>query len=370
MSGLYNFHLGGDIQEIIDFANSKYNNEAWREYATWDNPQLTKTWNAMFDTIDVATRPAILSPIAGKPLKSVTGAEFMSDRMPMMGLAFDMNQADMQEYMELVEDSIIFSDYLKDKYFVKASSVLQGYHSQLNSWIYEIISTGKVEVTPEMKLGNPFVVDFQPLVKNKFKCLAEKWFKPDGTPNENAKPVNDLVRWVRQAKKNNVVFDHIEAPLELIEKTMLHPSVLADVRARLFPNAVGVTPVTEDDVKQTLLSVFGLPPILPIDEMSRVDANGKIVDLPPSFEKNTFALVNSGITFSVKNSPSFLHNDTNPNVTITHAEGGRISFITTQQSDPWALKTSSEAWFFPVPKNKNNICFFKVDESSNDGTWK
>lgn len=367
-TGLHDFHLQGEqIQEVLDMANEKYNNEKWREYATWAAPTVTTQFTTFYEGIDIATRPTVISPISKKPLASVTGIEVASGRIPLSGKAFVIDQASIMEYDELAAGSMELGDYLLERWFVKSETLLQGFHSQLNSWVYQGLTTGLVEVTDAMKLGNVFAVDFKVPAKNKFKAKGQAWFNSDGTPNTNADPIADLTRFAKTLDRNNVVYDHFEMPEDLYNKFLLHPKVIETITSRMaFSGTMKV--ISEREV---LLGLVGLsiPMIMAVDEKSMVDVDGKPVDLPASFEKNTVAAVSSGTMFTIKNKPSFYHRDTNPNTTKAHTEGGKISMLMQYESEPFGQKTSFEMWGLPIPLNGNNIAFMKTDVATANGTW-
>lgn len=368
ISGLRDFHLQGEeIQEVMDLANEKYNNEKWREYATWADPTITTQFTTFYDGIDIATRPTIIAPISKKPLASVAGIEVASGRIPLSGKGFVIDQASIMEYEEIAAGTTDLGDYLLDKWLVKSETLLQGFHTQLNSWVYQGMSTGLVEVTDSMNLGLTFAVDFKVPMKNKFKAKGQAWFNPDGTPNTNADPIADLVRFNKELKRNKVVFDHFEMDEDYLDKVLMHPVVKDQIISRMaFTGTIKV--VTDKEILLGLLGL-GIPPIMTIDEMSQVDVDGVPVDLPASFEKSTVVAASSGTMFTIKNKPSFYHKNDNPNTTKIHTEGGKISAEIIFTDEPYAQKTSYEMWALPVPTNSNNIAFMKTDVATAKGTW-
>ena len=66
----YDWHFSGEMQELMDYANQKFDNENWRSYGDWDVPQMSKSWNVMVDEYTQATRPVMLAPLAEKPILS------------------------------------------------------------------------------------------------------------------------------------------------------------------------------------------------------------------------------------------------------------------------------------------------------------
>lgn len=365
----YDWHLSGEVQELMDFANQKFDNENWRSYGDWDVPQLNKSWNVMVDEYTQATRPVMLAPLAKKPIMDTTGFEWFSGRIPKMGHAFQFMETDIQEFYELDIPQNDLLDKIREKWYTKMESCIQGFHTELNCMTYQALTTGMLNYVASGTNSIPVQIDFRVPSKHKLKALKQKWFNADWEPNPNASPIKDLQRMCKIADDDGVPYDHFEMSKDLYDNFLLHPAVTSAVQARLVPSAASSVeyPMNNDEIVEVLMKVFSIPVIIPIEEKSKWNIQGKVVDADPSFEKNTVILLQSGQFFKVKNSPSMYLMDTNPAVKITALEGNRIAFLHQYSSEPYAEKTSGELWACPVMKNPNNLIIMKTDEISANG---
>lgn len=366
----YDWHFSGEMQELMDYANQKFDNENWRSYGDWDVPQMSKSWNVMVDEYTQATRPVMLAPLAEKPIMDTTGFEWYSGRIPKMGHAIQFMETDIQEFYELDIPQGALLDKIREKWYTKMEACIQGFHTELNCMTYQALSTGMLNYTASGTNSIPVQIDYRVPAKHKLKALKQKWFSDtDWTPNENADPIKDLKRMCKIADNDGVPYDHFEMSKDLYDNFLMHPKVTAAVQARLVPAAASTTiyPMNNQEIVDVLMKVFSIPVIIPIEEKSKWNKLGVIEEAKPSFEKNTVVLVQSGQFFRIKNSPSMYLQDTNPAVRISSLEGERIAFLHQYSSEPYAEKSSGELWACPVMKNPNNLIIMKVDEQSNSG---
>lgn len=354
LNGWYN---EGDIQQYVDTANSRYQYAAWRDYGEWDMPQMSKTWSSLVSDIQLPVRPVILGASEAKPLLSTPELQMASDRIPKMGRAIAITEADIQELMEYQAAAPNFYDMIRERFFNKVSSLVGGYHSQFTSFIYQIISTGKVTVLPTDGLGIPITIDFRFGNKQMKTTGGKAWFLANGNSNPDADPIKDLIKMVKDASDDLRTFDHFEMSRTLWSKFINHDKVVKNLTARSNPAYSGSDPypMTDQEKANILQTGFGLPPIIVIDEQSMTEKDGKPVVLPPSFNENVVVLMQSGDQFRIKNSISMYTIDVNPSTNKAFLEGGRIAFLYEYSSEPFSVKTSSEAWAMPIPRDPRNF---------------
>ena len=212
----YDWHFSGEMQELMDYANQKFDNENWRSYGDWDVPQMSKSWNVMVDEYTQATRPVMLAPLAEKPIMDTTGFEWYSGRIPKMGHAIQFMETDIQEFYELDIPQGALLDKIREKWFTKMEACIQGFHTELNCMTYQALSTGMLNYTASGTNSIPVQIDYRVPAKHKLKALKQKWFSDtDWTPNENADPIKDLQRMCKIADNDSVPYDHFEMSKDL-----------------------------------------------------------------------------------------------------------------------------------------------------------
>lgn len=367
----YDWHLSGEMQELMDYINQKFDNQAWKLYGDWDIPQTTKTWSVLVDEYEIATRPVMLAPIADKPVIDTTGFEFYSDRIPKFGHAMTFSESDIVELQELnIPDEMIL-DKVREKWVGRTSAFIQGFHTELNCMTYEALTTGMINRKPTQYLGVPVHIDFQVPKSHKLKALKQEWFTDwdNWIPNDNADPIADLVRMTKVGDDDVVPYDHFEMDKGLYDHFLMHPKVLSQIQARLAPNTPAgvIYPMSKAEKVQVLMETFEIPVIVPVEEKSMWNIDGKPTKADPSFEPHTVVLVQSGQFFKVKNSPSMYLQDRNPSVQVSAIEGNRIAFLHEYSSEPIGEKTSGELWACPVMRNPKYLITMRVDQKSATG---
>lgn len=358
--GLYNFFQLGELQRIVDYTNEKYTEVSWKQYGTWAPKQNSGMWSISVRDISIPSRPDMLAPQATKRVKGLPPMSVRYGNIPIMGHAVQIAETDMREILEMADlTNQVFADELTARMVNSLDILTAGFHMQLNSWVYEALTTDKIEVTQEMDLGIPFRVDFGGKEKLQLET-TQPWFNADGTANANATVIKDLQRMRKVADDNLVRYDHFEVAKSTLDKILVHPNVVEAVSNRMTNGLSTNMILSEREVLGALSTGFDIPPIIAVDEKSVADRNGYIEDLPASFDLDTIVLINSGANlFSVKNSITNIELDNNPNTLKTSAEDGRINYLHMYGSEPYGFKTSGELKAMPILTNPDQVVRMK-----------
>ena len=351
--GLLNtFILGSeDLRILLDTANAKYNRASWRNFATFDVPQIGKSFKAIIEETNIIVRASLLSPSGKKPLRSTEGGELYTGSIPKIGHGFKIDQADINFFKELGQVEGDVNDWIARTYINRAAKIIGGFHATWTGWIYQALSTGWIKVTKDQNPdGIPLNVGMKVKPSHMIGALTKVWSDPD------ADIIGSLQRMVKIATDDSIPFDYIGMTKELFDNVVCkNKNVIEALKGRMLIREDILYPFTTREIKERLASGFDLPPIVLFDERSRFESDGIPVDGAPSFDPNAAILLKAGYFFGIKNSPDDYREDKNPAVITSSTENGHIGAIKIFGSEPINVITNMEAWAFPVMKNPNNI---------------
>lgn len=353
----------GDFKMILDSANSKYNNTMWRSFTDVLPASRSKKFSTIVKETGIIVKASVLGSMSKKPLRSVEGGQSYTDNMPKIGQGFKVDQADMNYIEELNLVNTPMSDQMLEIYRNRAANIIGGFHASWNGWIFEALSDQ--EITLESLGGTKSVVDLRVPAKQKLKAKGDKgWFEA----NTTAKIFEDLIRMEKIADDDaDMPKDRVfVCSKELWDKISMDEEILKRVRATML-NATEYTFINPKRVMELIPTVFGVSPIVAIDERSRHEVDGIAVDSDPSFNPNKIALVPARKLFDMHNSPSDYTKDTNPATIKSSTEGGLIGAIQIFGSEPINIVTNMESWSFSTFKNPKWIVALDSSKASATG---
>lgn len=351
-----------DFRLIMDTANAKYNNTAWKAFADVLPASNSKKFSTIVDETGIIVKASVIGPTGKKPLRSVEGGAGYGDSLHKIGHGFKVDQSDINHIKELNLVDTAMATRMMEKYLNRASNLIGGFHATWNSWIYQALS--KTTVTLESLGGSPVTVDLHVPTANKLKAKGDKgWFESSTT----ASIANDLVRMNKVADDLGMPADRVYlCSKTLYDKIMQDEKILSIVKGSM-PLATVDTYLSPRRVASLLPGVLDIPAIAVIDEKSRHEVDGVAVDSDPSFDENIISLVPMSRLFDMHNSPSDYVDDRNPATVKSSTENGLIGGIQLFHSEPIEVITNMEAWGFFTFKNPKYIVTLDSSKASTNG---
>lgn len=348
--GLHAWHTSGEIIELIDLANEKYENVDWKKWGEWSAPQVSNVWQINVDNVDSITLPSLAAP-NGKPnLEGSVGFTTITGSIPRLIKGAQITAADLQTLREFQDEGNNFINQLRRMFITKQEKVLGGFHSQIMSWMYEILTSAEISVTAAMSQGNPYTAKFGvPSANKTVNASAAKWWDASGNEVSTADPIKDLQDMVKQADEDGQEYDSFKMSKELYDKFILHSKVKAAVVARISDNT-NYKP-NRAEMKLELASGFDIPEITVIDEQAKVNKGGKAVKADPFFNKKVVVLCKDSDLFEVRNVYPYIGQMSDNTTTYTEAEEGRIGILNEYKATPGGIYTTYELFAVPVLKN-------------------
>lgn len=346
--------LGGsatNFKVIIDTANSVYNNTMWRSMTDVKPASLSKSFTTLEAETGIIVKASNLGSMSKKPLRSFEGAAQSKGSIPKIGHGFKFDQADMNHLDELNLVDTNYATYALSTYTKRAETIIGGFHATWNGWVYEALSNQAINLKDLG--GADDIVDLNVPSSHKLKAKGTKgWFEAA----TDSKIVDDLVRMDKTAT------DVAKMPSArvyvcskvLFDKIVNDPQILARIKATM-PFATADTFINPKRIAELIPQVFGIPPIVPIDEASRHEVNGIPILSPSAFNTDKISLIPTMTLFDMYNSPSDYMKDQNSSTIKSFTEGGLIGSIQKYESDPIQIVTNFESYSFLTFKNSKWI---------------
>lgn len=339
-----------DLQLIIDTVNEKYNNSFWRSITDVLPASRSKKFSVIVQETGIQVKASVIGSQSKKPLRSFEGGTTYQDSMPKIGHGFNYNQGDLNAIEEL---NLVDSDMAlmaAEKYMNRSSDMIAGFHATWNGWIYQALSEQVIRL--DNLGGTAATVDLRTPAGHKLKAKGDKgWFESGTT----AKIVDDLQRMNRIADLANMPFERVYVCSKaLYDKIVQDATILAGIKASM-PYATTDSYISPKRVTAMMSSVFDIPAIVSIDEVSRIEVDGIPVLNTADFNVNNISLIPVSRLFQMHNSPSDYMKDSNPATYKASTEGGLIGSIQLFSSDPINVLTNFESWSFPTFKNPKFI---------------
>lgn len=340
----------GDLSVIINAVNAKYNNSFWRSLTDVLPASQSKKFSVITEETGIIVKASVVGSMGKKPLRSFEGGAFYQDSMPKIGHGFNFDQGDLNKIKELNLVNTDMATMAAQKYMNRTSTLLAGFHATWNGWIYQALSNQTISL--DNLGGTAVTVDLHTKAANKVKCAGSAGWFTGGTTSRIAP---DLSRMNLLADDVNMPSDRVYVCSKtLYDKIVADTYILAAIKATM-PLSTADTYLSPKRVAGLVSMVFDIPPIVSIDEVSRIEVDGIPVLNTADFDVNNISLIPMSKLFNMHNSPSDYMEDTNPAAYKASAEGGLIGSIQLFASDPITVLTNFESWSFPTFKNPDFI---------------
>ena len=284
---------------IVNEANRKYNslnsrNAMWRLLGDWDTPSDSKIWSQGEKTIPIMARASLLGTHSLKPMRNTSGWKFYSGSTPKMGHGYTMDEDDMFMLRDARNNTgRDMEDLIYDSILTNSTAILGGIHNELTHMCFELASTGEIHEQSVDGVKYDFTFDFD---ANQFIQCNPMWFAADGTPNNAATVVKDILelqRTLTSTYGRNV--DAWMVNKDTIDAIVNHPSVLAGFIAWRGVDASNVTNYLPTRIEiLNYLHDRGVWMFLPIDFKSVHEEDGRPVEDAPAFSPLYMVAFNSG----------------------------------------------------------------------------
>lgn len=349
----------GDLKVIIDTVNAKYNNSFWKVLTDVMPARRSKKFATIIEETGIIVKASVVGSESRKPIRSFEGGAEYEDSMPKIGHAFNFSQADINKIEELNYVNQDMAKMAAAKYLNRTQKLIAGFHATWNGWIYQAMSDQIIRLD---SFGDtPSTVDLRTKASHKLVAKGTAGWFASGT---TAKIADDLQRMNKIADEDNLPANRAYVcSKQLFDKIVADPAIKAAILATM-PLATSDSYLSPKMISKMISTVFDIPAIFSIDEVSRIEVDGIPVLNTADFNVNKISLIPVGKLFDMHNSPSDYSKDTNPAVYKAVTEGGLIGSLQQFSSNPINILTSYESWTFPTFKNPD----FIVSLDSSTGT--
>ena len=367
ISGLHQYVDAENFGLILDNVNAKYNKAIWRQFASWGKPTDDREWKQGIKKTPILVRASVLGTHSGKPQRSTTGWEFYGGTLPQVGHGFNITKDDMIELRKAAKlSNITFGEALTDSFIFNSDAMLGGVHNELSYMVMQAMSTGEIHDVAVDGARYDF----------KFQIPDENFLAPDNgkewyiwdtsgaspvlKPNTSADVIEDILAFQKYLTETlNLGVDHWKLSKDLLDKIVLHPSVLTAYKASknyFHPEDVKVV---RTDVLNWMHNDMKVWPFQEIDFKSRHEEDGKPVADDPAFDiHNMVAASRAYRPFEMKCMNSILVDRVkmgglDPSTRYSFVEG-RIAVRNSWQEDPILNVIDCELYAGPVFNNVND----------------
>lgn len=361
ISGLHQYVDAESFGLILDNVNAKYNGAIWRRFASWGTPTDDREWKQGIKKTPILVRASVLGTHSEKPQRSTVGWEFYGGTLPQLGHGFNITQDDMIELRKNAKlSNMTFGEALTDSFILNSNAMLGGVHNEITYMVMQAMSTGEIhDVAVD---GARYDFKFQIPDENFLKPEdGKEWFTQDSTGKVTANSAADVIEDILTFQKYltdtlNLGVDHWKLSKDLLDKIVLHPSVLKSYKASknyFHPDDVKVV---RTDVLNWMHNDMKVWPFQEIDFKSRHEEDGKPVADAPAFDiHNMVAAPRTYRLFEIKCMNSILkdrnqmgaHNDS----VRTYFVEDRIAVQNVWQDRPMLNVIDCELYAGPVFNN-------------------
>lgn len=360
ISGLHQYVDAENFGLILDNVNAKYNNALWRQFASWGRPTNEREWKQGIKKTPILVRASVLGTHSGKPQRSTQGWEFYGGTLPQVGHGFNVTKDDLIELRRVSKlNEVPFGESLVDCFIQNSSNMLGGVHNELTYMVMQAMSTGEIhDVAVD---GYRYDFKFQIPDENFVSPDTGKmWFNADGTANVNADVIEDFLTFQKYyTKTRNLGVDHWKLSDDLMDRILIHPSVLTAFKASKNYYNPSQVKVNRADVLAWMHDEMKIWPFQVIDFQSRHEEDGKAVADDPAFDiHNIVAASRAYRPFEMKCMNSILVDRVkmgglDPSTRYSFVEG-RIAVRNSWQEDPIMNVVDCELYAGPVFNNVND----------------
>lgn len=373
ISGLHQYVDAENFGLILDNVNAKYNRAIWRQFASWGEPTDDREWKQGIKKTPILVRASVLGTHSGKPQRSTLGWELYGGTLPQVGHGFNITKDDMIELRKVAKlSNLTFGEALTDSFITNSDAMLGGVHNELSYMVMQAMSTGEIhDVAVD---GARYDFKFQIPDENFLSPDTGKdwyiWDTTGATPKLVANPAADVIEDILTFQKYltdtlSLGVDHWKLSKDLLDKIVLHPSVLTAYKASknyFHPENVKVV---RTDVLNWMHNDMKVWPFQEIDFKSRHEEDGKPVADDPAFDiHNMVAASRAYRPFEMKCMNSILIDRVkmgglDPSTRYSFVEG-RIAVRNSWQEDPILNVIDCELYAGPVFNNVHDYAIATV----------
>lgn len=357
INGLHQYVDAENFGLILDNVNAKYNGAMWRQFASWGKPTNEREWKQGIKKTPILVRASVIGTHSEKPQRSTQGWEFYGGTLPQVGHGFSVTQDDMIELRRVSKlNDLTFGESLVDCFIQNSNNMLGGVHNELTYMVMQAMSTGEIHDVAV----DGYRYDFKFQIPNEnfvSPDSGKEWFNSDGSANTDADVIEDILTFQKYYTDTlSLGVDHWKLSKALLEKILLHPSVLTAYKASKNYFNPSQVKVDRSDVLKWMHDEMKIWPFQVIDFKSRHEEDGKAVADAPAFdEHNMVACSRAYRPFEMKCMNSILvdrdkmgaHNDS----VRTYFVEGRIAVQNTWQDRPMTNIVDCELYAGPVFNN-------------------
>lgn len=357
IAGLHQFVDAENFGLILDNVNAKYNKALWRQFASWGKPTNEREWKQGIKKTPILVRASVLGTHSGKPQRSTQGWNYYGGTLPQVGHGFNVTKDDLIELRRVSKlNDITFGESLVDCFIQNSDNMLGGVHNELTYMVMQAMSTGEIhDVAVD---GYRYDFKFQIPDENFVSPdTGKEWFNASGTPNTSADVIEDFITFQNYYSDTlSLGVDHWKVSKTLLDKIVLHPSVVSAYKASknyFHPDDVKVV---RTDVLNWMHNDMKVWPFQEIDFKSRHEEDGKPVADAPAFDIHNLAAVSRAYRpFEMKCMNSILVDRVkmgglDPSTRYTFVED-RIAVRNSWQEDPILNVVDCELYAGPVFNN-------------------
>ena len=373
IAGLHQFVDTESFGLILDNVNAKYNRALWRQFAAWGQPTNEREWRQGVKKTPILVRASIIGTQSGKPQRNTQGWGFYGGTLPQVGHGFNITKDDMIELRKFAKlSNLTFGEALTDSFITNSDAMLGGVHNELSYMVMQAMSTGEIhDVAVD---GARYDFKFQIPDENFLSPDTGKdwyiWDTTSGTPkliaNTSADVIEDILTFQKYLTDTlSLGVDHWKLSKDLLDKIVLHPSVLTAYKASknyFHPENVKVV---RTDVLNWMHNDMKVWPFQEIDFKSRHEEDGKPVADDPAFDiHNMVAASRAYRPFEMKCMNSILIDRVkmgglDPSTRYSFVEG-RIAVRNSWQEDPILNVIDCELYAGPVFNNVHDYAIATV----------
>jgi len=310
-------------------------------------------WNSLTVNSNIVAAD-IVSLDSSLPLKKRDTFGQASGDIPKVGMKMQMTEKNLSD-VDVIRAKNVGTEVLIDKIFNDEVKCIMGVHEKLEYMFLQGLSSGVTVIDDENNVGTGVRVDYGYKAANKFGAKT-KW-----SDVENAKPIDDIKRVIKEAKAAG------DAPRYLMMDESTFDALAANQQTReqyaFMQNFVGdQIPVPDlEQVNAMMLRKYRLQIII-IDRRIIVEKNGKRYTITP-WAENVVIMTD---TLNVgKLMYGILAEETRQSNNALYEKSGSFILLKKWSSDePFAEFTSSQALVVPVIDNVSSIYSIDTEEAT------
>lgn len=352
----------GDFKMLLDTVNNKYNQAIWKQFTTVLPASNSHRFSAIVEETNVIVKASPLGAMGKKPLRSFEGGEAYGDSIHKIGHGFKVDQSDLNHIKELNLVNYDLGYEMVKKYMGRAEAIVGGFHTAWNSWVFEALSNQQITLKPQGH-ANGYTVDLRVPADNKLFAAKAAWFDEGGGEYDIIDDLKRMNALADDASVNMPANRVFLCSKKLYDKIIADAGVIAAIKGFMILTSSDLK-LNDSYIKQQLSVAFGIPPIVAINEKSRIETDGVPTVDDAAFDENKIVLVPVSQLFNMHNSPSDYSQDSNPNTIKSDFEGGLIGAIQLYESDPFSVVTNMESWSFISYKNPKWVVSLKTNSTS------